>query len=82
MQKSAARVGQRVELSPHLDLWVRGARYGHISGFDRGLALVRMDHRSVRKLQRVPLDGLRSEAHGAEYGALARRLAQATRRGR
>ena len=26
-------IGSRVELAPHLDLWMRGARYGVVEGY-------------------------------------------------
>lgn len=28
-------IGQRVEIAPHFDLWMRGARYGTIEGYMR-----------------------------------------------
>lgn len=65
-------IGQRVELSPACDLWMRGARFGQIVGFQaqprdatgqnidkRVIYRVRMDHRQVRKLQNVRSDDLR-----------------------
>lgn len=43
-------VGTRVELAPHLDLWMRGARYGVVEGYMRtgatklpAIAKVRLD---------------------------------------
>lgn len=57
-----ATEGTRVQISPHLDLWVRGARYGTIvrgvlDCHGRQVIVVRMDHPKVRKLQRFfPLD--------------------------
>lgn len=63
--------GQRVELPPHMDAWMRGDRYGEIVGFGRieyeatddaparelQIARVKMD-KSGRTLN-APLDGLR-----------------------
>ncbi len=43
----------RVEISPHFDLWMRGARYGVVRGVRNGVILVKMDHPQVRKLFRV-----------------------------
>lgn len=41
-------VGDRVELSPATDLWMRGAKYGQVAAV--APLRVRMDHPSVRKL--------------------------------
>lgn len=46
-------VGDRVELSPGCDLWVRGAKYGTVTAIRKGLIMVRMDHKQVRKLIRT-----------------------------
>ena len=57
-----APIGCRVQISPGCDLWVRGSRYGTITGAEldqhgREVVIVRMDHRQVRKLQRFfPVD--------------------------
>ncbi len=45
----------RVEISPHLDLWMRGAKYGAVlrrvrSGKHKDTIAVRMDHRQVRRV--------------------------------
>lgn len=61
------KIGARVELHPGLDLWMRGARYGVIVGavwsLEKPGAIsvykVKMDHRQVRKLQRVKPEDLR-----------------------
>ena len=46
--------GVRVELAPSCDLWMRGARYGEVMAVnDHGIVMIRMDHKSVRKLQRL-----------------------------
>ena len=50
-------IGTRVEISPACDLWMQGARFGTIRGAEidkhgREVVIVRMDHKSVRKLQR------------------------------
>lgn len=51
--------GSRVELSPACDLWMQGARFGTVRKIEGGIAHVRMDHRQVRELQRIPVDLLR-----------------------
>lgn len=57
------QVGQWIELHPACDLWMRGAKFGTITKIanDNGtpVALVRMDHPQVRKLQRITGDLLR-----------------------
>lgn len=46
-------VGMRVELSPACDLWMQGARFGTIAKIANDWTIsVRMDHPSVRKLQK------------------------------
>lgn len=55
-------IGQRVEISPACDLWMRGARFGAVTDVQWGTPLiikVRMDHPQVRKLQAFTLDLLR-----------------------
>lgn len=52
------RVGCRVELSPHFDLWMRGARYGRVTKIVGDIAIVRMEVRGLR-LQRLPMADLR-----------------------
>ncbi len=48
--------GIRVEISPSYDLWMRGARFGTIRRIEKGtIAVIKMDHRQVRKLARIPL---------------------------
>lgn len=47
-------IGRRVELCPHLDLWMKGSRFGIIVGEAKdGRALVRMDNNAVRELQKI-----------------------------
>ncbi len=53
------REGSRVELCPSTDLWMQGARFGQVEKIENGVAVVRMDHEQVRKLQRFTLDRLR-----------------------
>jgi hypothetical protein len=56
----------RIELSPHLDLWMRGARYGNVvairqervAGSLRDVATVKLD--LVKKLQKVWVENLKS----------------------
>lgn len=57
---STLKAGNRVELHPGLDLWMRGAKYGSIVRIEGDIAVVRMDHWQVRKLQRIPIDRLKS----------------------
>lgn len=48
----AIKVGDRIELHPGCDLWMRGARFGTVvaitSRKDKPCATVKMDHPSVR----------------------------------
>lgn len=58
------RIGKRVEIAPHFDLWMRGARFGTVrrvkTGKDgRVLLVLKMDHPQVKRLQTVPVpDGV------------------------
>lgn len=55
-------VGDRVELHPGMDLWVRGARCGYIKYFnstDR-VAKVKMDSTIVKDLVTVKLEDLKN----------------------
>lgn len=53
-------IGSRIELAPHCDLWMRGAKYGtvtRITGTDDAARVhVRMDNPRVRKIQRLAPD--------------------------
>lgn len=51
-------VGQRVELHPACDLWMRGARFGTVVKVGRKHVHVRMDHAQVRRPVRVAPDNL------------------------
>jgi hypothetical protein len=55
--------GDRVELSPACDLWMRGARFGTIVGFigpsSHPSYKVRMDHKSVKGIKYFNPDYLR-----------------------
>jgi len=51
--------GDRVELSPACDLWMRGAKFGVVRGIKNERVVVRMDNRHVRKLQHFAPDYLR-----------------------
>lgn len=58
-KRAAPLIGQRVEIAPHYDLWMRGARMGVVSRVytdARGVEMVavKMDHPQVRKLARMP----------------------------
>jgi len=56
-KRSGSFVGRRIEIGPHLDLWMRGARFGtvvmqstaHAAGELMRLK-VRMDHPQVKRL--------------------------------
>ena len=52
-------LGKRVEIGPHYDLWMRGARFGKVHSVyvrnGRTLVAVKMDHPRVRKLARLPI---------------------------
>lgn len=64
MNGQPMRIGDRVEIHPRFDLWMRGARFGTVhkiqtSNDGKQIAIaVRMDHKQVRKLFRCssPLD--------------------------
>lgn len=58
-------IGSRVELSPHLDLWMRGATYGTVRRIEDQIAIVRMDNPRIRKLQRIPTGSLRVQSRNA-----------------
>lgn len=49
----------RVEISPHYDLWMRGAKYGVVKSIKNDIAHVQMDHPQVKKLQRIPVGDLK-----------------------
>ena len=54
------QVGQRVEISPHYDLWMMGARFGIIhSILWNGLIRVELDHPGVRGTQIFPAKDLK-----------------------
>lgn len=41
--------GERVELSPHLDLWMRGAKYGTVKRRSGAFAIVKLDRLTATK---------------------------------
>lgn len=49
------RVGARIEIYPHYDLWMRGAQYGTIHSVSTcgKIVRVRMDHVGVKNLARI-----------------------------
>lgn len=51
--KSLATIGDRVQLSPALDLWMQGATHGTIRDIVGHVAVVKMDCKQVRKLQYI-----------------------------
>lgn len=59
--------GVRVELSPSLDLWARGARFGTIRRIEKSgsaqIAIVKVDHPQIKKLQRVNVKDLSVHTH-------------------
>jgi hypothetical protein len=52
---AGALIGQRVQIPVHYDMWMRGAKYGVVTGYRNGRAgqsdylLVKMDNASVKK---------------------------------
>jgi hypothetical protein len=57
------RVGKRVEIAPHYDLWMRGARFGTVARVYPGDSVssrerlgVRMDHPQVKRLTTIFAD--------------------------
>lgn len=48
--------GIRVEIAPHYDLWMRGARYGVVRSVTDGIVAVKMDHPGVRRLFRCSIN--------------------------
>lgn len=58
--KDTFRTGDRVEIPAYYDLWMRGARFGIVTGHRRGkpglsdAIRVRMDHPQVRKSVYIP----------------------------
>lgn len=46
----AVEVGTRVEIAPHHDLWMRGARFGTVRKIEHGAVAVKMDHPQVKRL--------------------------------
>ena len=68
--RNGTLVGKRVEIAPHLDLWMRGARFGVVAWQSTqhrpGEALtlkVRMDHPQVRRLAVLRIADIQ-EMHG------------------
>lgn len=53
-------VGDRVELHPGCDLWMRGAKYGTVTALNATYATVRMDWASVRLEQYVKFQDCRT----------------------
>jgi len=45
-------IGDRVEIPPHYDLWMQGARFGVVKSIQGSAATVRMDNENVKALQR------------------------------
>lgn len=55
----AVAPGDRVEISPSHDLWIRGARFGEVVKIVEGVASVKMDHKAVKTHARVFVDELK-----------------------
>lgn len=51
--------GDRVEIHPGCDLWMRGAKFGTVEFIGTGKVQVKMDHPSVKKLVWFSLDRVR-----------------------
>lgn len=49
-------VGDRVELHPGMDLWMRGARFGTVTSITDTLTVVKSDHPQVKKRIRAAHD--------------------------
>jgi hypothetical protein len=58
---SAPEVGMRVEIGPHYDLWMQGARFGRIEKLSEAktLCLVKHDHPQVKGRKWYPVEDLR-----------------------
>lgn len=53
--------GMRVEISPHLDLWMRGAKYGVTRGVTAdGRVKVKMENSNVKEIQYFRPEDIRS----------------------
>lgn len=50
--------GDRVEIAPHYDLWMQGARYGTVLKILGDKALVEMDHPQVTAPKLFPIEYL------------------------
>jgi hypothetical protein len=54
MNGSPLSTCDRVEISPHFDLWMRGARFGVVKRRSKdGHIFVKMDNRGVRRVQKM-----------------------------
>ena len=59
-EQPAVTIGRRVEIAPHFDLWMRGARTGVVRSINaNGIAKVKMDHPQVKRLARIPVEDLK-----------------------
>lgn len=47
-----------VEISPHYDLWMRGAKYGTVTQIKNGKAKVEIDHDRITKQHWFPIEDL------------------------
>jgi hypothetical protein len=54
------RAGDRVELHPGCDLWMRGARFGTVTKVGRKFVTVKMDHWQIKRQIRFAAHLLRS----------------------
>jgi hypothetical protein len=52
-------IGKRVEIPVHYDMWMRGARFGQVTGFRRGKAgqsdfiYVKLDHPQAKRSLKI-----------------------------
>jgi len=59
VERARALKGKRIEIPVHYDLWMRGARFGVVSGHrlgkpgHSGCILVKMDHPQVKRALRI-----------------------------
>ena len=72
MNDNLVTVGNRVEISPSFDLWMRGARFGHVvrtrGTSESPIFCVKMDNARVRKQLCTTGDRLKVVRGGALFG--------------
>lgn len=65
------KVGDRVEIHPSADLWMRGARFGTVTKVG-AVVSVRMDHPQVRNLFKAKSEDLKVISSGERYSLAGR----------